>query len=165
MDIFAQKKCLVITVIVLAVLNISFISFFFLKDAFYAQNQKPFDKNDFKNVSKILEKELNLSKTQVEKIETLRKDFFKSEKLLSEEIKNKRDSMNTAMFNKTINDSLVISLARRIADAEYKMELLRYKQAQKFRSICTPEQLDKFGKLVKEIRDYFRPADKPKPRK
>ena len=55
-------------------------------------------------------------------------------------------------------------LAKRVSEYEYKMELLRYEQAQQFKSICTPEQREKFEALVKEIRDYFKPNNQP-PRK
>jgi hypothetical protein len=34
-------------------------------------------------------------------------------------------------------------------------------QAQQLKTICTPQQLEKFDKLVIEIRDYFRPDNRP----
>ena len=76
-------------------------------------------------------------------------------------VRNERDSMNTVMFNKNNNEELVKSLAKRISDNEYQMELLRFDQAKEFKSICTPEQLEKFEGLIKEIRDYFRPDNQP----
>jgi ribosome biogenesis GTPase A len=66
------------------------------------------------------------------------------------------------MFNKSINDTLILSLAKRVSQNEYKMELLRFEQAKKFKTLCTPEQLEKFNDLVIEIRDYFKPEKEPK---
>jgi hypothetical protein len=43
------------------------------------------------------------------------------------------------------------------------MELLRIEQAQEFKAICTPEQMEKFEILVKEIGDFFK-ADNPQAR-
>lgn len=41
------------------------------------------------------------------------------------------------------------------------MELLRFEQAKELKSICNDKQQEKFEKLVKEIRDYFRPDNQP----
>lgn len=41
------------------------------------------------------------------------------------------------------------------------MELLRFEQAKEMKLICNAEQQEKFEKLVKEIRDYFRPDNQP----
>ena len=43
----------------------------------------------------------------------------------------------------------------------FKMELLRYEQAQELKAACTPEQQERFQNLVIEIRDYFRPDNQP----
>jgi Spy/CpxP family protein refolding chaperone len=65
--------------------------------------------------------------------------------------------MNALMFNKLTDEAVVKALARGIAESEYQMELLRLEQAQNLKAICTPEQLEQFEALVKEIRDYFKP--------
>ena len=70
--------------------------------------------------------------------------------------------MNAAMFNKTIDEETVKALAQRISDNDYEMEMMRFEQAKEFKSICNDEQLEKFEGLVKEIRDYFKPEEKPK---
>jgi Spy/CpxP family protein refolding chaperone len=161
MDIFTQKKNLVRIVIALMLLNLIVIGAFLWMNIFHNPSP-PKHENEFRDVSAVLKKELNLTEQQVEQIKNLRTDFFKKEQELVKIIRSERDSMNVAMFNKTINEELVKSLARRVADNEYKMEMLRYQQALNFKSICTPEQLEKFNGLVIEIRDYFRPDNQPK---
>jgi Spy/CpxP family protein refolding chaperone len=108
-----------------------------------------------------LKQELNLNDSQVEQIQQLRSDFFEKEKVLARAIRAKRDSMNLVMFNKQTDEQLLKRLAREVADGEYEMELLRIAQAQQLKSICNPEQLEKFEGLVREIRDYFRPDNRP----
>jgi Spy/CpxP family protein refolding chaperone len=159
MDIFAQKKLFVRMVLVLCVLNIALMIFFGLKES---RPEPPPQSSDFKDVSAILEKELNLSGQQVAQIKQLRSDFFAKEKKLGKIIRDERDSMNVIMFNKNTDGELVKSLARRVAENEYQMELLRFEQAQQLKSICTSAQLEKFEGLVLEIRDYFRPDNQPK---
>jgi hypothetical protein len=41
---------------------------------------------------------------------------------------------------------------------------LRIEQSKQLKSICTPEQLDKFESLVIEIRDYLRPNNQKQKR-
>jgi len=164
MEIFSQNKLLKIIIIVLVLLNTSSVGVLVWKD-YFRKPQSPKEKNEFKEVSSVLKKELSLSDDQEEKIRNLRMEFFNKEKVLETAIRNSRDSLNAVMFNKTTDEELAKSIARRIADNEYNMEILRFEQSQKFKSICTPEQLEKFESLVKEICDYFKPdnpaKDKP----
>ncbi len=163
MDIFAQKKLLVRLVILLIALNLSSIGFFLWKDFSDRHEPELFPHhNEYRDVSGILQKELNLTDKQVEQIKNLRSDIFEKEKSLATIIRNERDSMNVAMFIKTTNEEEVKTLAKSVADNEYQMELLRIEQAQQLKIICTPEQLGKFQGLVLEIRDYFRPDNQPK---
>ena len=76
-------------------------------------------------------------------------------------IRSERDSMNLQMFNINTNEEKLKQLALNVSQNEYKMELLRIEQARQLKSICTPKQLEKFSSLVKEIRDYFKPQDRP----
>jgi Spy/CpxP family protein refolding chaperone len=184
MDIFTQNKLLIRGIIVLAVLNIASIGVFVWKDFIHQPRQdrqnisghppRPEDFNDdrpprpedaenrppqyktFQDVSTVLEKELHLTPSQVAQIQALRVDFFKKEQVLGTTIRTKRDSMNQLMFNKLTDETVVKALARGIAEQEYQMELLRLEQAQTLKMICTPEQLERFNDLVKEIRDYFK---------
>jgi Spy/CpxP family protein refolding chaperone len=163
MDIFTQNKVLIRIVILLTVLNLLFIGLFLWKDIIH--KPPPQGKtNEFRDVSDILKRELDLSKEQVDKIRILRSSYFKTEEALATVIKGQRDSINMIMFSKRTNEELVRSLARRVAENDYKMELLRFEQAQELKSVCTPEQVEKFEGLIIEIRDYFRQDKKPKRR-
>jgi hypothetical protein len=160
MDIFLQKKLLIRIVILLTVLNLLMISCFLWKD-FIHKPQPISSPVDIHDVSAILKKELNLSEEQVDQLRNLRSGFLEEERALETSIKNERDSMNMIMFNTNTDEEKVRSLARNVAENEFKMELLRFEQAQKFKSICTTEQLKRFEGLVIEIRDYFRTDNKP----
>lgn len=164
MDIFTQKKLLVRIVIILTALNLFSIGIFLWKDIFRKPPRVELFQtrsNDYRDVSAVLEKELRLTEKQSGQLRKLRSGFFDKEKSLVATIRAERDSMNTAMFSKVTDTALVKSLARSIAENEYEMEILRFEQAQGFKSLCTPEQLEKFEELVLEIRDYFKPDNKP----
>jgi Spy/CpxP family protein refolding chaperone len=165
MDIFEQKKLLSRIVILLTVLNLVLIGTFLWRGNFSRPEPPLFRGGDYKDVSGILKQELNLNDSQVEQIQQLRSDFFEKEKVLARAIRAKRDSMNLVMFNKQTDEQLLKRLAREVAEGEYEMELLRIAQAQQLKSICNPEQLEKFEGLVREIRDYFRPDNRPPDRR
>ena len=87
--------------------------------------------------------------------------YYLKEIDLKKTIKDYKDEMNEKMFNKNTDETKIKLLAKQIADAEYQMELLRFEQAKELKLICNAEQQEKFEKLVKEIRDYFRPDNQP----
>jgi Spy/CpxP family protein refolding chaperone len=163
MDIFEQKKQLWRVVLVLITLNIISIGVFLWK-GFSPQNGPPDSPahmpREPRELSSLLEKELNLTAEQAEQIKALRSGLFEKEKILAAAIRAERDSMNELMFNQVTDEALVKALAKRVADNEYKMEMLRFEQATELKAICTPEQLKKFEGLVREIRDYLKPEGK-----
>lgn len=108
----------------------------------------------------VLKDELQLNATQIEQLKSLREDFFMKESKLAKTIKSQRDSMNELMFNAQTDTLLVKSIAKRVSDNEYKMEILRFEQAKTLKTICTPAQMKKFESLVIDIRDYFKPRKK-----
>ena len=159
MDIFAQRKLLIRIVIILIFLNVLSVGVFLCKDIFHKPLRQEHQKEKH-DVTDVLKRELNLSEEQFKQFKDVRSSFFEKEKHLSEAIRAERDSMNEAMFNKTTNEEQVKALAKSIADNEYNMELLRLEQSKQLKTICTAEQMDKFGKLVRDIRDYLRPEPK-----
>lgn len=166
MDIFSQRKLLIKAIIGLVMLNLLLIGFFVWKEVIQADKRhgkaqyKSFEKEEGEDLAVVLQDQLGLSDAQTAQIKDLRTNFYKKEKVLEALIRSKRDSMNTIMFNKQTDSIQLHSLAKAVADYEYQMELLRIEQAQQLKTICTPEQQEKFEGLVKEIKDYFKPKKK-----
>ena len=160
MDIFTQRKFLLRFVILLTAMNLTLIGALIWKD-FFRKPPLSNQQNENRDVSVILEKKLKLTKDQVELIKDIRKGFIEKEKELSASIRSERDSINAILFSNSADEQLVKTFARRVAENDYKMELLRFEQAQVLKAICTPEQLQKFEGLALEIRDFFRQDNKP----
>jgi Spy/CpxP family protein refolding chaperone len=118
---------------------------------------RPPRNDEGRDVTTILEKQLDLTEKQTAQFRDIRNAFFEKEKILGRIIRDERDSMNVEMFNKNTNEDNLKKLARSVSDHEYSMELLRIEQARQLKAICTPQQQEKFQNLVIEIRDYFRP--------
>jgi Spy/CpxP family protein refolding chaperone len=125
------------------------------------KNGGPPQNDERQDVAHILEHELGLTQKQAEQIRWIRESFFEKEKILEAIIRGERDSMNIQMFNINTNEEQLKSLAHSVSENEYKMELLRIEQAKQLKGICTLEQLEKLNNLVIEIRDYFRPDNRP----
>lgn len=160
MDIFTQKKLLIRIVILLTFLNLLLIAILVIKNFTIAPVPvNPPSEN--RDLSAVLKRELKLSDFQVQQIKDLRKKYIDIEKVLEASIKGERDSINAAMFTARPDSDIVLKLARRVADNEFRMEMLRFQQAQELKNICTPEQLDRFEDLLLEIRDYFRKDNPP----
>lgn len=155
MDIFSQRKFLIRSVILLVMLNLVVIVFFSWKIS-HPRRQPPPPPQE---LISLLTKELNLTAQQAGDFKKIRDNFFREEKILSENTRHKRDSINSLMFSNNANDTLLKKLAAGVSENELKMELMRIEQAHQLRQICTPEQLDKFEILVREIRDYLKPED------
>ena len=165
MDIFTQQKLLIRTVVVLVVLNLGSIGFFILKEIRPRHEPLLFPKNEaYKDVSGILKDELGLSERQVAQFDEIRKRNFEKQAILKKIIRDDKDAMNIEMFNIKTDEAEIEMFAIRISDNEYKMEMLRFDQVKELKTVCKPEQLEKFEDLVKEIRDYFKPDNQPKRR-
>jgi LTXXQ motif family protein len=162
MDIFAQKKMLISSVVILIVINLVSISFFLWRDSQNKRNESIPNENNALEVNTILKEKLQLTEFQTRQLTALRLNFYRKEKVLSKIIRAERDSMNAIMFNKDTDEKLIIALAKRVSENEYKMEIFRFEQAVLLKRICTDEQILEFENLVKEIRDYFKPINKNK---
>ncbi len=144
-------------VVVLVVLNLASLGYIAWK-AYHQKSKKSDMPVPQTELSEVLKNELGLSARQTDSLKIIRADFFDKEKILSENTRLKRDSMNLFMFSENSNDSLLVKLATEVSSNEYKMELLRIEQAAQLRNIFTDLQLKKLNGVIKEIRDYLKPA-------
>jgi hypothetical protein len=163
MDIFTQNKLLVRIVLILAVLNIGLMGIFLWRDVFH-RPPPPVNINESRDLTRVLQKELKLTREQTEEIRKLRDDYSRKEQEIEITLKAERDSMNNMMFSVGTNDNMVKSIARRISENEFRMEMLRIEQAKGIKSVCNDDQLQKFESMVRDLRDYLQPQNKPKPR-
>ena len=160
MDIFSRDKLLARLVVALVLVNLLLVGLFWWRSAHRPSPAKaPAPARD---LSVLLRQELRLNDSQTLVLKTIRNGFFEKEKALSDSIRANRDSMNRLMFSPGAADGKLEQLARAVAEGEYRMEMLRIGQATQVRALCTPEQLARLEKLVREIRDYLRPEESVK---
>lgn len=173
MNIFSEQKWLLRLVVILVVLNITALCFIVwqhnkAKPVITEQNIAPekeekenrTPKKSLEELTEILKQELNLTAEQVEQFKLIRQDFIDKEKQIRKRINAGRDSLNEEMFSNNVDTILAKQISRGIAENEYQIQVYRIEQAQQLAKICTPEQLNKFQDLVKEMRDYFKEPKK-----
>jgi Spy/CpxP family protein refolding chaperone len=158
----SKQRTLIWLVVLLSLLNISTLGFIIWHKMHKKRNPKIFpQKEAYKDVSGIIKKELSLSDDQALHFESIREKYYTQELALAKVIKAEKDSMNAIMFNIVSDETKLKSLAHEISINEEKMEYIRIAQAKDLKSVCNKEQLERFETLVKEIRDYFRPDNRP----
>jgi hypothetical protein len=160
MDIFTRNKFLVRIIVVLILLNLFSLGYLWWDKK---ERPGPGDRQPRKgkeNSTQILRDKLGFTKAQEDAVYQLREDYIRKEEEITGLIRSQRDSMNVVMFHAESDTTFLKHIARRVADNEYRMELLRIGQAQKLKEICTEEQLREFQNLVNGIRDYFQPQMK-----
>lgn len=158
MDIFSQTRFLQRLVVLLVISNLLIACFYWWRFNGHAQNTgkdpRPVKQQE---LPVLLQKELGLDDNQASGLKRIRASFFEKELVLSDSIRQLRDSMNQLMFSSTIHDPELEELGKAVSAYEYKMEMLRVEQAREVRSLCTPEQRIRLEKLIREIRDYLKP--------
>lgn len=160
MDIFTRNKLLLRIIIVLILLNLFSTSYLWWskKERPGAGDRQPGRGKE--NSTQILRDKLGLTRSQEDALYKLREDFNGKEEEITGLIRSQRDSMNVIMFRSDSDTTFLKNIARRIADNEYRMELLRIEQAQQLKEICSKEQLQKFQHLLNGIRDFLKPQKK-----
>jgi Spy/CpxP family protein refolding chaperone len=160
MDIFTQNRFFIRIIVVLVLLNLFTMGYLWWDKR---DRPAPGDRQQRKgkdNSTQILREKLGLSRSQEEAIYKLREDFNRQENEITSIIRSQRDSMNAGMFRADSDTTFLKNIALRVADNEYRMELLRIQQAQELKKICTKEQLRDFQHLVNGIRDFLQPQKK-----
>lgn len=140
MDIFKQKRNLILTIVVLVVINIITLLLLWLG------KPKPNDmrglgngENEKVRIQEMLKEELGFSTDQAEKFIILRKNHKEQTSKLDNEIMLiKKEMFDKAMYgnNTNISDSLLnLSLEK-----QSQLEKLVFEHFVKLKQICTPEQ-------------------------
>jgi hypothetical protein len=158
MDIFTRNKFLVRIILILIFLNL-FTTGYLLWQKKGGREDRQQKRGNEKSVQ-FLRGKLHLTREQETAILKLREDFASKEQSIAQLIRSQRDSMNVVMFHSETDSVRLKKIARRVAENEYQMELLRIDQAQQMKNICTDEQLKEFQHLVINIRDFFQPPKK-----
>jgi Spy/CpxP family protein refolding chaperone len=109
-------------------------------------------------------KELQLDQQQQDAYAKLRTEHQQGQRMISDSMRKVKDAFFALLKDVNTPDSLVAMNARKAADMETQLELLTFKHFQKVRAICTPDQQQKFDKIIEEVLHRMaRPRGGPPP--
>ncbi len=99
----------------------------------------------------LLKKKLNLTDEQLQKFRDLRKNHFEETREIGDEIHRLKRELSGEIFNETQNQTEVEKRIEQIGQLEMQMEREKFKHFLELKSVCNPEQQQKFREIFKEI--------------
>jgi Spy/CpxP family protein refolding chaperone len=152
MDIFKQKRNLVLTIVFLVILNIVTLSllWFGRPQSDLRKGPRGSEQNT-EHIQKLLKEELGFNNNQAEKYIAIRDKHRKNTRHLNEEIRKlKKEMFDQALQN---NDQAMISdsLLNLAQEKQSQIEKLTFQQFLNLKKICNPEQNMKLQKLMHRL--------------
>lgn len=147
---FPRQRWLTVLVVILLLTNIITLSFIWFKEK---PNKPQNNTSREKRMGQFMVNELKLDKDQ----EAL---YWKMRDTLLSQQRGVMDSMRTAKRNffnllkepsSLATDSLLTVRGQEINVLQRKLDLITFQHFQRVRSLCTPEQLQKFDTVIAEI--------------
>lgn len=130
----------------------------------HTKNDKGKDGQPQGQVFEYVVKELQLNHQQQDAYAQLRIEHQQGQRMISDSMRMVKDAFFALLKDPNVSDSLVSVNARKAADMEMQLEQLTFKHFQKVRAICTPEQQQKFDKIIEDVLHRMaRPRGGPPP--
>ena len=151
MDIFKQRRNLVVTIVVLILLNIvTLLLLWFGRPKYDSQNGIGMPERERGQVQKLLKEELNFSEKQTEQYIVLRKEHRENTIQLNKEIRKiKREMFDHVLLND--GTALSDSLLKLTLEKQAQIEKLTFQHFQELKKICNSDQLQKLMKIMHRI--------------
>jgi len=174
MDYFSKNKISLWIIVILVLLNL-----FTLSTIWYNQFHNPVrhpreDVRNRRHGAKVLEQNLNLTAEQSKIFEDIRQRHFARMKPLHREIFSIRQELMDEVSKTEPDTARIRELTRLIGEKETERERSIIQHFRELRSVCTPEQREKFEILLRKLmgpapemsgprqgRQDFRPGHQP----
>lgn len=169
MDVFKQRRNLIVTIIILVILNITAISLLIIGKPKHPEEREQIGnrKNEIERITKLLKEELNFTDNQAKEYLTLRREHRKNSQKVHREIQR----LKTEMFDKVLSDDsnteISDSLLQLAVEKQKKLEILTFEHLQKLKKLCTPNQQKELKRLMHRLQVPPRQGrpDGPTPRR
>jgi Spy/CpxP family protein refolding chaperone len=165
MNFLTKNRLAVISIIILVILNLFTLSALWFQR--FGENHKPpphhFEMNKQGNGEEFLENELELTEEQAKQFEELRLKHFEKTKILMDEIHRYKKEITDELFSSTPDTNKVNLLSEEIGKNEAELERLSFSHFMKLKSVCQPEQKEKFERLFHVIFEDVKPKGPPPP--
>ncbi|OGL48647.1 MAG: hypothetical protein A2161_04435 [Candidatus Schekmanbacteria bacterium RBG_13_48_7] len=164
MDFFTRQKFFIWIIIVLVILNLLSIASIWFKHFMRPSLPPPPRADGAGNVQLFLEKELNLSKEQAQKLKELREQHRNQIKYNLDLIHELKEQATRELFLSSPDKEKMGSLVKEIGSRQTELERLHFNYFMELSSICNPEQRVKLQSLFHEILQMSKPpVEQPPP--
>ena len=166
MDFITRQRFLTIAIIVLVLLNLfSLGAIWILQSGRRPFLQPPvhYHREGKGNIVEFLSEELKLTDEQFKEFKAIRRDLDRGRRFLECEILETRRELVEESFRPNPDSTKAEFLVTKIGENQILLEKLLFDHFVKMKSLCTPEQSEKFDSLMHEILQRSRPPDAPPP--
>ena len=139
-----KNKLLTVLVVLLLIANAATLALFWMDKMKHPPQPKG-------TPQEFLVKELKLDAKQQEQLDVLRKEHREAADQLREKIKDAKKSFFDLLKQTNVTDSAKQAAAKAISSNTEALDLLTLNHFQKLRALCTPEQQNKFDKIIHEV--------------
>jgi Spy/CpxP family protein refolding chaperone len=169
MDIFAQKKFMIWTIVLLVLLNIvSMAALWYQRSAPPPQSAGQANQRQ-ESVTQFLNRELQLTGDQKTEFERLRMEHVEASAKLNKEIRDAKTALFDLVGTSAPDKATIEKLTAEIGTKQAQLDLLLFNHLTALRNNCTPAQQEIFNSILREIRSLMRPLTQggdrpPRPR-
>ena len=149
MNYFSTRRVAAWTIILLILLNLSTMAMLWM-----TRYQKPAirpPKNGDRATEQFLQQELGLTDEQARQFEELRQEHFQESKPIVEAMQQLKRELLEEVFASAPESETMQNIAEQIGTRQAELETLRYRHFLELKSLCQPEQVQKFRALFHEI--------------
>ena len=152
MDIFKQKRNLLITIVLLVILNIITISLLWIGRPQPNEGRRvdrPMGKNN--HIQRLLKEELGFSEKQVNQFLTIREKHIKNTSEINDESKRIKKQLFDLALEETNQQSVSDSLLNLTLEKQKELEQAMFQHFIEIKNLCNPDQKLNLKKLMHKL--------------
>ena len=152
MDIFKQKRNLILTIVLLVILNIITLSLLWIGRPQPNENG-PLDgqKGNKAHIQKLLKEELGFTVKQANQFISIRDKHLKNTRLISEEIRRVKRQMFDQAMGESNQQSISDSLLTLTLEKQKELEQAMFQHFIDINNLCTTDQKNNLKKLMHKL--------------
>jgi protein CpxP len=154
MDYLKKNRVLILVIAVLLLVNVGTISFMFF---FRGNGDESRGQRGRFAVDPYIENELHLSNIQQQQFADLRKEHFSKAEALIRGKHELRKAMLGLLKDSTVNEDRVQRTAAAIGTKETELAVATFEHFRSLRSLCSPEQQQKFDTIIQDVLKMTKP--------
>ena len=152
-----RQRWLLVLVAILLLTNIATLSIYWLKKPAHDGGPGHDPGNREKRMGQFMVDQMKFDATQEATYWQLRDSMVVIQKPVMDSIRSSKKRFFDLLNQPDATDSMMIARTNEIADLQKKLDLVTFRHFQKVRSICRPDQLQKFDTVIKEIVNRMTP--------